>query len=135
MFAILAAWVMATVAATERPVLVRGDIVEERLIESDVGGTDVMIGNPTRVRVRVRQTLIGKLPSGTRSIMTIIPTASRMKEPRDIYLLVERDGKRWRGVHWADAASGICIPDDYALERGVAARVAALKKQGVVACD
>ena len=138
LFGILAASALLGTTATASPVLVRGDIIEQRYIETKPTDPDiVMIGGPTRVRVRVRKTLIGTLPPRTRHIETTIPMASQAatRRGRDIYLLVEREGAGWRGVHWETARDGICIPDDYARKQRIEVRVNALKKQGIVDCS
>ena len=129
----------AAMVTADPLVLVRGEIIEEKFIGSDdIFETEpetITIGGLTRVRVRVRQTLIGHLPPHTRSIVTVIPIATKAKGRRDIYLLVERDGVKWRGVHWDNAKEGICIPDNFAIERGIDQRVSELKKKGIVICD
>lgn len=125
------------IGASNTAVLLRGHIdAATPLPETNRPENEVAIGAPTRIRLRIKKVEAGRW-TGTRTIEATIPMASMpaSERTRNVLLLVEREGTGWKPIAWDTAASGLCIPDDYAAAHGLATAWPRLKARRIISCD
>lgn len=123
--------------AAEPAVVLRGRIEAATPGEPVVGAADeVVIGTPTRIRLRIRKVEAGSW-SGGRTLETVVPMASlpQSERSRSVLLIVERDAAGWKSLAWDTVTSGLCVSDEFPAAHGLADDWPRLKKRGIVSCD